>query len=220
MARLNIAVLISGRGTNLQSLIEACRDPSFPARIALVLSDVPDVMGLDRAELDDIPTLVVERKNYKDKKNFEEDINAALMDAKVELVCLAGFMRLVSDEFVDRWRDRLINVHPSLLPDFKGLEVHERVLESGVKIAGCTVHYVRAEMDTGPIIVQASVPVQPDDDVEHLAARVLREEHKIYPLAVRLIAEERIKVIDDHVEFDDVSAAAIAAVNAPPANDD
>jgi phosphoribosylglycinamide formyltransferase 1 len=219
MAGLNVAVLISGRGTNLQSLIDACGEAEFPARIALVLSDVPDVMGLDRAELDGIPTAVIERKDFEDKKKFEDAIHDALKKAKVDLVCLAGFMRLVSDTFVDRWHDKLINIHPSLLPAFKGLEVHERVLASGVRVSGCTVHFVRAEMDVGPIIVQAAVPVMPDDDTKALAARVLRQEHQIYPLAVRLIAEGRAKVVDERVVLDGVAMAETTLANPPPPED-
>ena len=204
MADLSIAVLISGRGTNLQSLIEACREDDFPARIALVLSDVPDVMGLDRAELDGIPTTVIERRNPKDTAAFEDAIHKALTTAKVDLVCLAGFMRLLSESFVKRWRDRLINIHPALLPAFKGLEVHERVLESGVRFSGCTVHFVRKIMDDGPIIMQAVVPVHWGDDVKSLAARILRQEHRIYPLAVRLIAEGKVTVKDDRAAVEGV----------------
>ena len=139
--------------------------------------------------------------------------------AKVDLVCLAGYMRLVSETFVERWHDRLINIHPSLLPAFKGLDVHERVLAAGVRVTGCTVHFVRAEMDVGPIIVQAAVPVLPDDDAKALAARVLRQEHKIYPLAVRLIAEDRANVVDERVVLDGVEMAETTLANPPPSED-
>ncbi len=210
---MNLAILISGRGTNLQSLIEACRDEDFPARVGLVISDVPNVMGLDRAELDGIPTAVIDYKSHKVAKAFEDAIHKTLTKAKVDLVCLAGFMRLLSAGFVKRWHDRLINVHPSLLPAFKGLQVHERVLESGTRFSGCTVHFVRAAMDDGPIIIQAAVPVNPGDDVESLAARVLRQEHHIYPLAVRLLAEGRVKVKDERVNVEGVDWSQEAVLN-------
>jgi phosphoribosylglycinamide formyltransferase-1 len=213
MARKTLAVLISGRGTNLQSLIDACRDDDFPARIGVVVSDVPGIMGLDRAELDDIPTAVVEPGDHDDVAAFENAIHKALTKAKTDLVCLAGFMRLLSPGFVERWHDRLINVHPSLLPAFKGLRVHERVLESGVRFSGCTVHFVRPEMDAGPIIVQSVVPVRPDDDLDSLAARILRQEHRIYPMAVRLLAEGRVAVRDGRAEIDGLVTPGGAMIN-------
>jgi len=194
MSRLKLAVMISGRGSNLQALIDATADPAFPAEIILVLSNRPGAMGLERAAKAGIPTRVIDHKEFADRVAFDAEMTAALEDAGTELVCLAGFMRLLSDEFVDHWRDRMINIHPSLLPAFKGLDVPERVLARGTRFAGCTVHYVRKEMDTGPIIVQAVVPVHPDDTPDSLAARVLEREHDIYPLAVRLIAEGRVAI--------------------------
>jgi phosphoribosylglycinamide formyltransferase-1 len=194
MSRLKLAVMISGRGSNLQALIDATADPAFPAEIILVLSNRPGAMGLERAAKAGIPTRVIDHKDFADRAAFDREMTAAMEDAGTELVCLAGFMRLLSDAFVDHWRDRMINIHPSLLPAFKGLEVQERVLARGARFAGCTVHYVRKEMDTGPIIVQAVVPVHPDDTPDSLAARVLEREHDIYPLAVRLIAEGRVSI--------------------------
>jgi phosphoribosylglycinamide formyltransferase-1 len=196
---LHIGILISGRGTNLQALIDACREPEFPARIALVLSNNAEAPGLARATDANIPTRVVDHRDFGDHYAYGEAVNAALEEAGVELVCLAGFMRLLSESFVSRWRDRIINVHPSLLPAFKGLNVHERVLAGGVRFSGCTVHFVRQEMDDGPVIVQSVVPVAPDDTPKTLAARVLVTEHRCYPLTVRLIAEGRVRVRNERV---------------------
>ena len=194
MARLKVAVLISGRGSNLQALIDACTDEAFPARIVLVISNVADAAGLARAQAAGIATTVIPHGNYPDRDSFDAAVTEALENSGVELVCLAGFMRLLTEGFCNHWRDRMINVHPSLLPAFKGLQTHERVLEAGVRISGCTVHFVRAEMDTGPIIVQAAVAVAGDDTPDSLAARVLEREHEIYPLALRLIGERRVRV--------------------------
>ena len=194
MSRLKLAVIISGRGSNLQALIDATAAPAFPAEIILVLSNRPGALGLERAAKAGIPTRVIDHKEFADRAAFDAEMTAAMEAAGTELVCLAGFMRLLSDEFVDHWRDKMINIHPSLLPAFKGLDVQERVLARGARFAGCTVHYVRKEMDTGPIIVQAVVPVHPDDTPDSLAARVLEREHDIYPLAVRLIAEGRVSI--------------------------
>jgi len=200
MARLKLGVLVSGRGSNLQALIDAAADPAFPAEIALVLSNKADAYGLERARQAGIATAVVSHRDFPgDKAGFEAAMDAHLDAAGVELVCLAGFMRLLSPEFVERRRDRVINIHPSLLPSFKGLDTHERALQAGVRVHGCTVHYVRAEMDVGPIVVQAAVPVLPGDDAHALADRVLAAEHRIYPLAVRLIAEGRVRVEDERV---------------------
>ena len=208
MARLKVAVLISGRGSNLQALIEACAAPDFPAEVALVISNRADAKGLDLAAKAGIPRTVIPHRDFATREAFEAAIDRALTAARVELVCLAGFMRLLTPEFVARWRDRLVNIHPSLLPSFRGLDTHARALAAGVRFAGCTVHFVRAEMDEGPIIVQAAVPVLPGDDAERLAERVLAAEHRAYPLALRLIAEGRVTVRDERVE--------IAGASAPP----
>ena len=194
MARLRVAVLISGRGSNLQALINACAEPAFPAAIDLVISNKPEARGLALAETASVATRIVNHRDFADRPSFEAALTAALGEAGVDLVCLAGFMRLLSADFVERWRNRLINIHPSLLPAFKGLHVHQRVIEAGVRITGCTVHFVGPEMDDGPIIVQAAVPVAADDTPEGLAERVLAAEHRCYRLALRLIAEGRVAV--------------------------
>ncbi len=199
-ASLKVGVLISGRGSNLQALIDACAAPDFPAEIALVLSNKADAYGLERAAFAGVPGTVVDHRDFPgDKRAFEEAMDARLRGAGVELVCLAGFMRLLSPWFVERWHDRLINIHPSLLPSFKGLDTHRRALDAGVRFHGCTVHYVRPEMDEGPIIAQAAVPVLPGDDADRLSARVLEAEHRLYPQALRLIAEGRARVEQDRV---------------------
>jgi phosphoribosylglycinamide formyltransferase-1 len=191
---VKIAVLISGRGSNLQALIDAANEPGWPVEIVLVISNVAGAQGLSRAEAAGIPATVINHKDFEDRETFDASMTEAIEAAGTELVCLAGFMRLLSTPFIDHWRDRLINIHPSLLPAYKGLNVHQRVIDAGQKHAGCTVHFVRPEMDTGPIIRQAKVPVRPGDDPETLAARVLEQEHVIYPEAVRLIAEGRVRV--------------------------
>ena len=196
---LNIAVLISGRGSNLQALIDATKTPGFPARIVGVISNKPEAQGLERARAVGIPALVVHHRDYPSREDFERALDAKLSEMGAQMVCLAGFMRLLTPWFVTRWRDRLVNIHPSLLPAFPGLDTHQKAIDYGVKFAGCTVHFTRAEMDHGPIILQAAVPVLQDDTADTLAARVLEAEHKIYPEAVRLIAEGRVNVIDEKV---------------------
>ena len=195
---MKIAVLISGRGSNLQALIDAANQPGWPAEMVLVISNVAGAQGLERAKAAGIPTTVINHKDFEDRETFDASMTEAIEKSAAgngaELVCLAGFMRLLSTHFIDHWRDRLINIHPSLLPAFKGLEVHQRVLDAGEEFSGCTVHFVRPEMDTGPILLQTKVPVQPGDAADTLAARVLEQEHVIYPEAVRLIAEGRVKV--------------------------
>lgn len=193
-ARKRVGVLISGRGSNMQALIEACADPAYPAEIVLVISNRPGAPGLERAASAGIPILEIDHKAYPTRQAFEVDLDSALRAASVELVCNAGFMRLLTDWFVERWRDRQLNIHPSLLPSFKGIDTHERALAAGVRIAGCTVHFVRTEMDSGPIIAQAAVPVLPGDTADELAARVLEAEHRIYPMALRLVASGAIAV--------------------------
>lgn len=201
MARLKLGILISGGGSNLQALIDAARDPAYPAEVALVIANRADAGGLERARRAGVPSLVLSHRDYADKPAFEAAMTARLEDAGVELVCLAGFMRLLSPWFVDHWHNRLINIHPSLLPSFPGIDTHQRALDAGVRFHGCTVHYVRSAVDSGPIIVQAAVPVHADDDAAALAARVLVEEHKAYPLAVRLIAGGQVDVTDDRARL-------------------
>lgn len=214
MARLKVAVLISGRGSNLQALIDACAQRDFPADIRLVLSNRGDAQGLARAAQARIATQVISHRDFATRDSFDAALDAALQAAGIELVCLAGFMRLLGEAFVERWRDRLVNIHPSLLPAFRGLDTHARALAAGVRFTGCTVHFVRAAVDDGPIIVQAAVPVLPGDDSEALAARVLAAEHRAYPLALRLIAEGRVRVDDDgRVEIRRAAAAADTVLN-------
>ncbi len=201
MARLKIGVLISGRGSNLQALVDACAKPEFPAEIKLVISNRPAAAGLARANTAGIATEVIPHRDYSSREAFDTALTAALEKAGIELVCLAGFMRLLTAGFVAHWRNRLINIHPSLLPSFPGLDTHARALAQGVRFSGCTVHFVRAEMDNGPIIVQAVVPVLQSDDADKLAARVLAAEHRAYPLALRLIGEGRVTVIGDRTEI-------------------
>ncbi len=202
MAKLKVAVLISGRGTNLQALMTACSDPSYPAEIVLVISNHAEAKGIKWAGDANLPTLAISHQDFANRADFDREMTAAMNDAGVELVCLAGFMRLLSEEFVTHWHNRLINIHPSLLPAFKGLDVQARAITAGAKFSGCTVHYVRHDMDVGPIICQAVVPIHVDDDADALAARILVQEHMIYPQAVRWIAEKRISINNERVYLD------------------
>ena len=213
MKRLRTAILISGRGTNLQALIDECASPDAPAEIALVVSNVPKAAGLDRAIAADIPTLTIDHLDFPDRESFEKRLTEDLTIEGIELICLAGFMRLLTEKFVEDWRDRLINIHPSLLPSYKGLDTHQRALADGVRFAGCTVHYVRPAMDEGPIIIQAAVPVHADDDAASLGARVLEAEHRSYPFALRLIAEGRISIVDERVLIDGTAAPPDILIN-------
>lgn len=213
MARLNVGVLISGRGSNLQALIDACGAPDFPARLALVVSNRADAKGLDRAAAAGIETAVIPHRDYADRAQFDAAVDGRLRAAGVEFVCLAGFMRLLGPEFIAKWPDRILNIHPSLLPAFRGLDTHARALAAGVRFSGCTVHFVRPEPDEGPIVVQAAVPVLPDDTEELLAARVLAAEHKIYPLALRLVAEGRVRVEGPRAVISGAAAPATDLIN-------
>ena len=189
MHKLPIAVLISGNGSNLQALIDACAEESFPARIVMVLSNKSNAYGLVRASEAGIPTHIISHKDFPTREAFDRAMDAVLVESGATLVCMAGFMRLLTAWFVERWHNKLINIHPSLLPSFKGLHAQQQALDAGVKVAGCTVHFVRPEMDSGPIIIQGSVTVHPDDTEDTLAARILIVEHQCYPQAVRMIAE-------------------------------
>ena len=189
MAKLKVGVLISGRGSNLQALLDACADPAFPAEIALVISNVADAAGLQRAGAAGLATSFINHKDFPDRASFDAKMDGALREAGVELVCLAGFMRLLSTGFVERWRGKMINIHPSLLPAFKGLHTHAQALAAGVKQHGCTVHWVTPDLDDGPAILQGTVPVLEGDTEETLAERVLAVEHRLYPEALRIIAE-------------------------------
>ncbi|MBC7952267.1 MAG: phosphoribosylglycinamide formyltransferase [Rhodospirillaceae bacterium] len=194
MNRKKVGVLVSGRGSNLQALLDAAADPAFPAEIALVISNIPDVYALERAAKAGVPTQIIPHKSFPSREAFDAAMDAALRAAGVDFVCLAGFMRLLTKGFVEGWQGRMINIHPSLLPSFKGLHTHERAIEAGVKLHGCSVHLVTPELDDGPLLVQAAVPVLADDTPDILAARVLEQEHKAYPLALRLLAEGRVTV--------------------------
>lgn len=212
VARKKVAVLISGRGSNLQALIDAAASPAYPAEIALVLSNIAEAAGLDVARGAGIATLTVSHKG-KPREAFDAEIDAALRDRGIDLICLAGFMRLLTPGFVTAWTDRILNVHPSLLPAYKGLNVHQRVIADGVRFTGCTVHVVRPEMDAGPIVAQAAVPVHEDDTSETLAARVLAAEHRVYPLALALVAGGRAQVVGDRVVIAGTAPAESFLVN-------
>jgi phosphoribosylglycinamide formyltransferase-1 len=199
MTRKRVGVLISGRGSNLQALIDATQAPGYPAEIVLVISNVPSAQGLTRAEAAGIPTRTINHKDFASREAFDAALTGALEDAGVELLCNAGFMRLHSEGFVRHWWNRHLNIHPSLLPAFKGLRTHARVLEEGAQLTGCTVHFVRPELDSGPIVAQAEVPVLDGDTPESLAGRVLAAEHRLYPHALRLVASGAVRVEDEAV---------------------
>ena len=196
-----IAILISGRGSNMVSLIEAARDPGFPGEIALVLSNRPDAGGLERARQAGIEALAVDHKAYSTRESFEQALDAALRERDIGFICLAGFMRVLTDWFVERWAGRMINIHPSLLPLFRGTHTHRRALEEGVLVHGCTVHFVVPELDAGPIVAQAAVPVIPGDTEDSLAARVLVQEHGLYPQALRMICSGQARLDGGRVAF-------------------
>jgi len=214
MSRKRVAVLISGRGSNMAALIEAAKDKTYPAAIALVVSNRPDAAGLALARAAGIATEVVDHTIYgKDRAAFERTLQAALDKHGVDLVCLAGFMRLLSAAFVAQWQDRMLNIHPALLPAFKGLDTHKRALEAGAKIHGATVHFVVPEMDSGPIIAQGALAVRGDDSERTLSQRVLAVEHRIYPLALKLVAQGRVRVVDGRCLIDGVPVPETAPLD-------
>ena len=196
-----VAILISGRGSNMASLIEAAKDRSFPAEIVLVASHKADAAGLSFAESKGIRSLAVPHKSFASREAHDAAIDAALEEADAELVCLAGYMRIMTPGLIQKWAGKMINIHPSLLPAFPGLHTHERALEAGVEEHGCTVHFVTAGVDEGPVIAQARVPVLAGDKPETLSARVLAEEHKLYPAALRLVAEGKVRMEDARAVF-------------------
>ncbi len=215
MSKKRVAVLISGRGSNMEALIEAARDPKFPAEIVLALSNRPDAQGLAKARAAGLAAEIVDHRPFgADREAFERAVQAKLEANRVDLVCLAGFMRVLTPWLVGRWENRMLNIHPALLPSFKGVHTHERALAAGVKIHGATVHFVAPEMDSGPIIAQAAVPVHESDTPEVLGERVLAVEHHIYPLALKLVAEGRVRVADGRC-FIDAAPARDAALVAP-----
>jgi phosphoribosylglycinamide formyltransferase 1 len=186
--RKRVAILISGRGSNMAALIEAARQPAYPAEIALVVSNRPDAGGLERARAEGVSTVVVDHKAYPDRESFDAALDRVLREHDIELVCLAGFMRILTPAFVEGWTGRMLNIHPSLLPEFKGTDTHARALAAGVAKHGCSVHFVTPELDAGPVITQVEVPVFQDDTPETLAERVLEQEHYLYPLALAMVA--------------------------------
>jgi phosphoribosylglycinamide formyltransferase-1 len=195
MSRKRVAILISGRGSNMAALIEAAKAKDYPAEIALVLSNRPGAGGLDTARANNISTEVVDHTKFgKDRAAFERALQAAIEKHRIDLICLAGFMRLLTPWLVGQWQNRMLNIHPALLPAFKGLDTHKRALEAGAKLHGATVHFVVPEMDSGPIIMQGAVAVRTDDTEQSLAARVLAVEHRIYPAALRAVAENRVRI--------------------------
>jgi phosphoribosylglycinamide formyltransferase 1 len=204
-----VAILISGRGSNMAALIQAAAAEDYPAEIALVVSNRADAGGLEKAKASGIPTVVVESKPFgKDRAAFEQALQAALDAHRIELICLGGFMRLFTAPFALRWQGRMLNIHPSLLPSFPGLDPHAQALRAGVKVSGATVHFVVPETDAGPIVAQAAVPVLADDDVETLAARVLAAEHRLYPLALALVAAARVRIVDGRCLLEGTNQAA------------
>ena len=214
-ARKRVAVLISGRGSNLGALIAACAGQDFPARIVLAVSDRPAAGGLALAERAGIATRVVDGRSHATKAAFEAALQAELLAHAIEIVCLAGFMRLLSASFVESWRDRMLNIHPSLLPAFPGLDTHERALAAGVAQHGATVHFVRPQMDAGPVIVQGVVPVLPQDGPAALAERVLDVEHRIFPLALALVARDRVRVVGERAWMTGPQQVAAAGIILP-----
>ncbi len=196
-----VGILISGRGSNMQSLVRAMAMPGFPAEPTVVISNRPEAEGLAWAAERGLRTVAIDHKEFATRMAFEARLHQTLLDHGVELICNAGFMRMLTGSFVDRWKDRQLNIHPSLLPAFPGLDTHQRVLEQGILITGCTVHFIRTEMDAGPIVAQAAVAVLPSDTPETLGARVLKAEHKLYPLALRMVASGQVSVHNETIQF-------------------
>ena len=204
-ARSKVVVLISGRGSNMLSLLDAHDDPSFPAEIVAVIANRPDAGGLAKAAARNVATAVVDHKHYSNREAFERELDGVIRSYEPNLVCLAGFMRILTPWFVDSWRGKLLNIHPSLLPLFRGTHTHRQALDAGVRIHGCTVHFVVPELDAGPIIAQAAVPVLPDDTEDSLADRVLAQEHTLYPQALASVARGEARLEGAKVAFDRAS---------------
>jgi len=210
---VKVAVFISGRGTNLQALIDACEAKDVPAEIALVVANRPGAQGLQRAAAAGIKTVVVDHTTFESREAFDAALDAAVRRAGCDFICMAGFMRVLTEDFVRKWRNRMLNIHPSLLPAFPGINCHERAIEAGVRITGCTVHFCRPELDNGPIVTQAAVPVLPGDDARTLAARILEAEHVIYPMALKLIAQGRVRVVNEKVLIQDGQFTSAGVMN-------
>jgi len=216
MAKLKIGVLISGRGSNMAALIEAAKQADYPAEIAVVVSNVADAPGLAIAQSEGVPAAVISHRGRPDREIFDRAVSAELERHGVQLVVLAGFLRIFSPWFPTHWADRLINIHPSLLPSFKGLRVQQQALDAGVRLSGCTVHFVIPDLDAGPIIAQAAVPVLADDTEETLSARILRQEHRLYPLVVRWFGEDRIALAEGRVTIKGVRPDAALLFSPAP----
>ncbi|MEM6665513.1 MAG: phosphoribosylglycinamide formyltransferase [Pseudomonadota bacterium] len=214
--RKRIGVLISGRGSNMAALIDASQKADYPAEIVLVMSNRADAAGLDLADVCGIPTAVIDHKAFSSRADFEASIDAKLRAADVDFVCLAGFMRILSAGFADAWKGRLVNIHPSLLPAFKGLNPQQQALDAGVQISGCSVHFVTSDLDGGPIVAQAAVPVQPKDTPATLSARILKAEHMLYPLALRMIAEGDVSLNGGRVHVRNGGTSNTLALFSPP----
>ena len=210
--RKRIVILISGRGSNMAALIEAAREADYPAEIVGVISDQPDAAGLKAAESFHIATRVISKRDHASKEAHDAAIDAALGKMGADIVCLAGYMRLLTPGFVDKWLGRMINIHPSLLPMFKGLDTHKRALDAGLRVHGCTVHFVTRDMDDGPVVAQAAVPVLTNDTEERLTARVLKAEHKLYPLALALVASGKARMEAGRTVFEGIDHAGGGSV--------
>ena len=200
MKKKRIAIFISGTGSNMGSLITATRSPDFPAEVALVLTNKADAPGLKRVVTERIAQAIVSHNDYQDRATFDAALQTQLEDHEIEIVCLAGFLRILTAEFVTRWHGKMINIHPSLLPSYRGLHTHKRAIQDGVKFTGCTVHFVVPELDAGPIIIQAAVPVYSADTEDTLGARVLYHEHVIYPQALKWLARDQLRIEGNHVK--------------------
>lgn len=215
-ARAGIVILVSGRGSNMQAIIEAVRDGRLPAEIRAVISNEPGAPALERARAAGIPAIAINHREFPTRAQFDQALMREIDALEPRLVVLAGFMRILGREFIDHYAGRLINIHPSLLPAFPGLDTHERALQSGAKFHGASVHFVTHEVDGGPVIIQAAVPVRPDDSPETLAARVLAEEHRIFPLAIRWFLEGRLSVRDGWVTLDGGQSPEQGLIQTPP----
>jgi phosphoribosylglycinamide formyltransferase-1 len=214
-AKLRLGVLVSGGGTNLQSILDHAAKGKIDAEVAVVISNKPGAFALDRARRAKVPAVVVEHKGFAGREAYDERLAEVLREHRVDLVCLAGFMRLLSPVLIRAFPNRILNIHPALLPSFPGLEVQRKALEHGVRFSGCTVHVVDEGCDTGPIVIQAVVPIAPDDTPERLAARILKQEHKIYPRAIQLFAEGRIALEGRRVRVQGAGFTDRALMNPP-----
>lgn len=217
--KMRLGVLASGGGTNLQSIIDRCHDGSLDAEIAVVISNNPDAGALDRAARAGILTQCINHREFPSREDFDTAVVKALREAGVELVVLAGFMRIITQTFIDAFPERVINIHPALLPAFPGLHVQQQAIDYGARFSGCTVHFVDGGVDTGPILIQAVVPVFQDDSADTLAARILEQEHKIYPRAIQLIAENRVQINDRQVTIEPACSTGQSALVNPALED-